>query len=357
MKINLNGSYKMTKFNQSQPQTLRAFARKHATTDAALAKREDAEKVRPEILRVKDGFNVRGLGLSEAEYWAQPKVVEHVEGLCKAYMDGDYVPPIVVKFDVDKQDAVIVDGHHRYYAIKLAIERGAPIQYVHVRALTGDDSNSQLLMLQSNNSIELTGVEKAEVINRLVQYGFTPDQIASKINKSVPYVNYMLKVYELPIEDKRLIQQGKLTINRALQPKDEKLLTKKRKANRKIINKVIDQLFLAKSVQVNAETNVAQIEIPLELWQKFIEAQAENSGQEKEDQSAQEKEDQSAEAEFMKNQAELDLSPDETTETAEPVEPVEPVEPIEAVEPVEAVEPDTYDIDQTVPYDDVDQSR
>src|SRR5690606_4805260 len=105
-------------------------------------------------------------------------------------------------------------------------------------------------------------------------------------------------VYDLSIEDKRAIQQGKLTVNRALQPKESKLLTKERKANRKIINKVIDELLVAKSVEVNADDNTVKIEIPLELWEKFKKAQAENKGESVEDDE---------EKAFLENQGKLPL--------------------------------------------------
>lgn len=294
----------MTKATDTKaPQTLDAFAR---STDEA--KRDQVIKVRPDVLMIQEGFNVRGVGMSADEYWNQEKVIQHIENLCLAYTNGEYVPPIVVKFDAEKQKAVVKDGHHRYKALMLAIERGAPIQYVKVEQIQGDESNQQLLMLKSSNSLELTPVEKAEIIHRLSTYGFEPEQIATKIGKSITYVSYMLKVYNLPLETKRLIQQGKLTVNSALEPKERKLLNKDRKANRKVINKVIDELLVSKSVEVNTEANTVKIEIPLELWEKFKVAQAENKGATAEDE---------AEKAFLENQGTLPL--DDETENKEHV--------------------------------------
>lgn len=269
------------------------------------AKRDQIIKVRPSVLMVEEGFNVRGVGMSQEEYWAQEHVVEHVNNLALAYKNGEYVPPIVIKFDKNTLKAIIRDGHHRYRAIMQLLEEGVEIQYVKVMELAGDESSQQLLMLKSGNSLELSAVEKAEIIHRLSTYGFEPEQIATKIGKSITYVQNMFKVYDLSIEDKRAIQQGKLTVNRALQPKESKLLTKERKANRKIINKVIDELLVAKSVEVNADDNTVKIEIPLELWEKFKKAQAENKGESVEDDE---------EKAFLENQGKLPLDDENSKE-------------------------------------------
>lgn len=265
-----------------------------------LAKRGQIIKVKPDVLMVEEGFNVRGVGFSQDEYWSQPHVVEHVNNLALAYKNGEYVPPIVVKFDKNTLKAVIRDGHHRWAAISQLLADGVEIQYVTVMELAGDESSQQLLMLKSGNSLELTPVEKAEILHRLHTYGFEPQQIADKIGKSITYVQYMLKVYDLPIEQKRLIQQGKLTVNKALTPASEKAKTVNRKANRKAVNKVIDKLLEIKQVEVDAENN-AVIKIPMEMWEAFLQAQAEMKGEPTEEEKF-----------FMENQCDLPLEEEES---------------------------------------------
>lgn len=251
------------------PTTLDALSR----LKTGEAKRDQIMKIQPSLLEVESGFNVRGIGMSEEEYWSQPHVVEHVENLALAYKNGEQVPNIVVKFSVEKQRALIRDGHHRHRGLLLAIERGAPIQYIKVDVLSGDESKQQLLMLKSGNSLQLSAVEKAEIMHRLRSYGFDTNQIAEMIGKSVTHVTHLLKVYDLPIETKRLIQQGKLSINSALTPKAEKEKVAKRKANRKATNSIIDLLIATEEVSI--EENMAQISIPLELWEAFKKSQLE----------------------------------------------------------------------------------
>lgn len=81
--------------------------------DKESVKRRDQLMITPEMLVIEKGFNVRGFGMSEQEYWEQEKVQNHITSISQAYENGDYVPPIVVMFRQEDQKAVIRDGHHR----------------------------------------------------------------------------------------------------------------------------------------------------------------------------------------------------------------------------------------------------
>lgn len=237
--------------------------------DKDSVKRRDSMTIRPELLVIEEGFNVRGVGMSQEEYWEQEHVKEHVLNLSFAYENGDYVPPIVVKFREDDQKAVIRDGHHRYRGLLLAMERGAAIQYVAVTEFKGDEAKQQLLMLTSSNSLELSPVEKAEIFHRLFSYGFTPDQIAKQINKSITHVTQMLKVYDLPLEKKRAIQQKKLKVTNALAEATNK--NKPFTPPKKAVKEVLGIL----STKATIEGDIVRAEIPLELWKLLMEPELE----------------------------------------------------------------------------------
>lgn len=228
-------------------------------------KRRDQLMVSPDVIAIESGFNVRGIGMTEEEYWAQDHVQEHVMGISYAYESGDYVPPLVVQFREDDQKAVIRDGHHRYKALLAAIERGAAIKFVNVIEFKGDEQKQQLLMLKSSNSMSLTPVEKAEIYHKLYEWGNDADQIAKQINMSVAHVYQYLKIYELPMEKKKLLQQGKLTVNKAL---NENKKPKKFTPPKKAVNKIIDLVTNADLVNEGDE-NVT-VSIPKELWEQLI---------------------------------------------------------------------------------------
>lgn len=232
--------------------------------DKENVRRRDQMMVSPEMLVIEENFNVRGAYLSQDEYWQQDHVQEHVNNLASAYEAGDYVPPIVVKFRESDQKAVVRDGHHRLAALKLLLEREVPIQFVNVVEYKGDEAKQQLLMLKSSNSLQLSAVEKAEIFHRLHSYGFNPDEIAAQVGNSVQHVYQMLRIYDLPLEKKRLIQQKKLSVNNALAETSTR--AKKFTPPKKAVKQVLDLL----SAKAEKHGDVMKVEIPVELWQQLM---------------------------------------------------------------------------------------
>lgn len=232
--------------------------------DKENVRRRDQIMVSPDVLVIEEGFNVRGIGMSSDEYWEQEHVKEHVHNLSQAYEAGDYVPPIVVKFRESDQKAVVRDGHHRLRSIKMCLERGVPIQFVNVIEYKGDEAKQQLLMLKSSNTLQLSAVEKAEIFHRLHAYGFNPDEIAAQVGNSVQHVYQMLRIYDLPLEKKRLIQQKKLSVNAALAETSTR--QKKFSPPKKAVKEVLELL----SAKAEIHGDVVKAEIPLELWQKLL---------------------------------------------------------------------------------------
>lgn len=271
-----------------------------SSTDTS-AKRRDQVLIKPSMLRPETGFNVRGVGMSEEEYWEQEHVVQHVRNIANAYIAGEYVPPIVVKFSSDEDVAYVRDGHHRLKGLTLAISEGHEIEYVAVAECRGDEAAQQLLMLNSSNTLSLTAVERAEIYNRLYNYGFDANEIAEKVGKSVPHVNTLLRVYDLPIQTKKLIQQGKLSVNAALTPKEEKERIVKRKQNKKATNAMMDALLAVETQQVTIENGKATIQIDEKVWNEFMRMQIE---------AKLEAEAEKAEQEFKDKQSTLGLDVD-----------------------------------------------
>lgn len=235
--------------------------------DKENVKRKDLIVVSPEMLEVEEGFNVRGVNLSQDEYWSQEHVHEHVVNLACAYAAGDYVPPIVVKYNPDTQKAIIRDGHHRYRALMMAIEDGADIKSVAVMEFKGDESKQALLMLKSANSLELTAVEKAEIYHRLVSYGYSTQEIANMVGKGVDHVARILKVYDLPLAQKRAIQHGNLSVAKAVVSPNVVAKREQRKAVRRVSDAVVDFVKMVDAPE-KTETHVI-IKMPIALYENL----------------------------------------------------------------------------------------
>lgn len=228
--------------------------------------RREEVSIHPSMLVVEDGFNVRGVGLNQDEYWTQEHIVAHVDGFANAYYNGDYVPPLVVSFDQDSQKAIVRDGHHRLRGLLKAIEKGADIQRVPVVEFKGDEANQALLMLNSANGLALTAVEKAEIYNRFKTWGYSVSAIAKKAAVSKDSVYQMLKVYELPLAKKQAIQRGELSVIKAITPvvkAEAKVRTKSATAQ---LMSVIRDVTSAK-----VHDDVVTITITRELWDNLQE--------------------------------------------------------------------------------------
>lgn len=235
--------------------------------------RRDQPQIPPEMLRIDPLWNVRGAEvISREEYWKQPHIIEYVDGFAKAYLNGDYVPPIVVTYNKDEQTATVRDGEHRYHGLMKAInEYGAEIIRVEVSEFKGSVVEQNLLMFRSGDTLELNAVEKAVIIDRLYKYGHEPQEIADKINKSITYVKDLLAVHNLDDDLKRDIQLKKISYAQALQqerganPQRAKSVT----PPKKVVREFMDVVSQFKTAPVDAEGNV-NVSIPAELLNKFL---------------------------------------------------------------------------------------
>lgn len=217
-----------------------------------------------EKLVLPTDYNIRYAGLGFDEYWSQPHVQEYVSQLASCYAEGDRFPPIIVRFDEQTQTAVIVDGAHRYMAILEAnANLGAEIIRHEVSESKGDEAKNILLMINTGQRLDMSPVEVAEGLARLEAFGFTIEEIAAKVKKTVQYVYYMKKVNDLPIETKKLIRQGKLTLTKALQGDKPKKYTPPKKT----VTKILDIVAEAQP-EINGDS--VNVSIPLELYKQLF---------------------------------------------------------------------------------------
>lgn len=215
-------------------------------------------------LELPTDYNIRYAGMGYAEYWEQEHVKSYVSDLARGYAEGDVFPPLVVKFNKDTQGATIVDGAHRFMAIREANEQlGAEIVRHVVVESKGDEAKNILLMINTGQRLDLSAVEVAEGLARLEAFGFTVDEIAKKVGKTPQYVYYMKKVDDLPIETKKLIRQKKITVAKALAGDKPK----KYNPPKKTVSKILDIVALAEP-EVNGEA--VTVSIPLELYKQLF---------------------------------------------------------------------------------------
>lgn len=109
---------------------------------------------------------------------------------------------------------VLVDGHRRFAAIQILIERGVDVGRIPLLPFNGSDEDRLITMMATGiGQKELTPVEQAEGVKKLLMMHYSVEEIARKIGKSSGYIRRLGKLSEAPREIKRLLAQGKVSSN------------------------------------------------------------------------------------------------------------------------------------------------
>ncbi|HAU9839230.1 TPA: hypothetical protein JFP82_002034 [Vibrio cholerae O1] len=153
----------------------------------------------PELLWIEPGYNLR-----------QEIKAHKVIAFIMSYINGDYVPPIevtVVELD-GKERLKTVEGHHRTVSLWFVKKLNYEIEKISVIPLPGNEVEHLLRQFKSAESDAHTPIELALGYKRLLSYGLTPSEVATKLQVTPAQVgNYML-LLTAPEELKTLIHQG-----------------------------------------------------------------------------------------------------------------------------------------------------
>lgn len=239
--------------------------------------RRDGIVLDPSVLEIPAGFNVRGVGLDQDEYLAQPHIQDYIERLAYSYtVDAKRVPPMLVSLNAETGGAQVIDGYHRYLGLMLAIKNGAKIEKLSVIELVGGEVSKHISMLNLGDSLKLTAVEFGEIYHRLITKHFlTPQEIADQSGKSLTHISRMLAVHELPLDVKRQIQLGKMTVASALSSKEQKSVNDYTRKYRNAVKGLAASIMDINPQNVVVKDGIATIQISAEAWNSFLESKAE----------------------------------------------------------------------------------
>jgi ParB family chromosome partitioning protein len=139
-----------------------------------------------------------------------PALREHIAGLAESIMAQGFLRsrPLTIRQGDDR--LIVVDGNCRLLAVKIAIEKGAPIKNLPClsEAPNTSEADRTLNMLLANSGLQHTPVEYAAAINKLLSYGWTDTDIAKKLGRSRQWVTNTLETAALPPEAHALIAAG-----------------------------------------------------------------------------------------------------------------------------------------------------
>jgi ParB-like chromosome segregation protein Spo0J len=166
-----------------------------------LGKRVDMYQLAPALIEIDPGFNVRS---------DTPAVRDHILAIAESIKSGGFMQtrPLTVRMQGDR--VVVTDGHCRLLAVRLAIAEGCEIQTIPClpEARGTNEADRALMLLTSNSGLPLTGLEQAEVVKRLLAFGWPESQIASRIGRTRQHVASLLELAEAPHAVREMVRDG-----------------------------------------------------------------------------------------------------------------------------------------------------
>lgn len=173
--------------------------------------RGDLYRVDPAIIHIVEGFNARSFD--------DPANMEHVEELANSIAQIGVKNPLRVRWDATNSRIELVDGECRLRAVRLAVSRGAEIKSVPVISEDRYASPAELVLTQltANGGRNFTPLEKAAVMKRLLAFGWSEAEIASKVGISRLRVTQLLELSAAPTEVTDMVAKGKVSASLAIE--------------------------------------------------------------------------------------------------------------------------------------------
>ncbi|POA78727.1 hypothetical protein C1890_09370 [Pseudomonas sp. DP16D-R1] len=151
-----------------------------------------------DLIEEQEGFNLRD--------YERPDTVKHIERLALAWERSEQFQPIEVQ--VVDGHCYVRDGHCRLRAARLAASRGAPIKRLPVIELKGNDQLACVRILTSNEQLKLSIIQRAHGYQRLRDFNWPDEQIASHIGMTDTHVRETLRLLLLPESIQTLLEKG-----------------------------------------------------------------------------------------------------------------------------------------------------
>jgi ParB family chromosome partitioning protein len=176
--------------------------------ELAIGRGGDSYVFDPETILERHGYNVRDMESAETQ--------AHIRKMADAiHASGTAAfPPITI---CQEQGGIyVVAGYCRRRAYILAKQEGAPIKGILAIANTQKEDERTLDLLNSNDGLPLTPLEKAKVVQRLISFQWTSTEIARRRGVSVTAINNLLALLEAPPGVIKLVEQGEVSATLAV---------------------------------------------------------------------------------------------------------------------------------------------
>jgi ParB-like chromosome segregation protein Spo0J len=185
-----------------------------AAIAATGAKSGDLLMVPIDKIRVPEGLNVR----DRTEAYER-----HIEMLCDSIIENGFFRWMPLRGYAakvgDETVIYVTGGFSRLEAAKLAIKRASiPLEVLPVVLTPSGTSMAdiQLGLAMDNTGRALTPYERGRVVKRLIGYGWSQQDIATKLVVSQAYVNNLLYLHGLPQAIQDMVMRDQVSANHAV---------------------------------------------------------------------------------------------------------------------------------------------
>jgi ParB/RepB/Spo0J family partition protein len=161
-------------------------------------------EIHPSLIRIEKGFNPRQYTLLENR--------EHLDALKLSIREMGVRVPLLVRWDVGSEQAILIDGECRLRACLELIKEGVEIKTVPVlQEQAANEADRLLLAITTNTGKPLSIAESGAAFRRLVAYGWEHEAIATKTGHTARYVREALELSDAPEEVKQMVSSGSVT--------------------------------------------------------------------------------------------------------------------------------------------------
>ncbi len=176
--------------------------------EACIGRGGDSFLFDPEQIEEKPLYNVRDMESAETQ--------AHIRKMADAIHAGGTAafPPITIHQEDGK--IYVIAGYCRRRAFILAKQEGAPIKGILAIANTQSEADRTLDLLNSNDGLPLTPLEKAKAVKRLIDFQWTAQEIARRRGVSVTAINNLLALLGAPADVMQMVEAGEVSATLAV---------------------------------------------------------------------------------------------------------------------------------------------
>lgn len=162
--------------------------------------RSDIHNIDPKKIQIKPGWNLR--------FRDDPELEEHIENLAKSIRNNGFLKSHPLEVVIENGQLYVVDGECRLTAVLRNIKyHNLDIKTVPCVMSTLNDEERSASLLVHNSGKPFAPLEEAVGIVRLLGYGWTPQEVADKIGKSITHISNRVLLAKANEETKKMVRE------------------------------------------------------------------------------------------------------------------------------------------------------